>query len=522
MRLVSVSVAIIAVVGFGLVALRLLLPLPDRDGIEVSHAIEASAETRIGAAVARAAAAHPGKSGVTLLAGGSEAFAARVVLARAAEQTLDAQYYIWQDDTTGHLLLDELHKAALRGVRVRLLVDDNGITGLDAQLRALDDLPTMEVRLFNPFTLRRPKVLAFGYDFFRLNRRMHNKSLTADGAATIVGGRNVGDTYFAFGPGEHYIDTDVLAVGPAAAAVSQMFDSYWNSASAYPAALILPAAPEGLAQLQADVDLAMASDLAQPYFAAIRGSALVRTLTTGPGVAHWARVTLVADDPAKTLGQQGVGGLLAERLVAILTAEGTGPVRTLDLVSAYFVPGQGGTALLTGLAARGVAVRVLTNAQEATDVMTVHGSYAGYRPALLAGGVALGELKADTLVPEPDRSLARYLAGSASSLHSKVLAMDGARVFIGSFNFDPRSARLNTEMGLLIESPEFAAAVSRGVDLVMRQGAYAVRLAAAGGLEWVSQDAQGRQTVAAVEPNTSWAGRMLVVIIGMLPVEWMM
>ncbi|MGV8954871.1 MAG: phospholipase D family protein [Cypionkella sp.] len=466
--------------------------------------------------------AHPGQSGVIPLAGGGEAFAARVLLARTAEQSLDVQYYIWQADTTGYLLLDELRAAAERGVRVRLLLDDNGISGLDAELRALDDLPNFEVRLFNPFTLRRPKLLSFTFDFFRLNRRMHNKSFTADGAASVVGGRNVGDIYFAFGPDEHYIDTDVLTLGPAAAETSAAFDGYWNCASAYPAALILPAAPDGLLRLQAQVALARTADLAAPYVDAISQSPLIRTLLAGPEAVEWAHVTLVTDDPAKGLGQQGEGGLLTDRLKAILTDQATGPTVSLDLISAYFVPGTGGTDLLTGLAAQGVAVRVLTNAQEATDVFTVHGSYAGYRTTLLAGKVALGELKEDPLIPRQDQRLADYLVGSASSLHSKVFAIDGKRVFIGSFNFDPRSAQLNTEMGLLIESPTFAVAVTQAVDQVMKRGAYALRLSKTNALEWITQDKSGAPIVLTTEPNTTWLDRTLVKIIGVLPVEWMM
>ena len=512
--LVGVAVSIMVLGG--------LFPLPDRQGIIPSQAIPSTVDTPIGAAVLAAQAAHPGKSGVIPLAGGGEAFAARVLLARTATQSLDVQYYIWQADTTGYLLLDELRAAAERGVRVRLLLDDNGIAGLDADLRALDDLPNIEVRLFNPFTLRRPKLLSFTFDFFRLNRRMHNKSFTADGAASVVGGRNVGDIYFAFGPDEHYIDTDVMALGPAAADVSAAFDAYWNSASAWPAGLILPAAPDGLARLQAGVASARAADLAEPYLDAISQSPLMRTLMAGPAAVEWARVTLITDDPAKGLGQQGAGGLLIDRLVAILTDQASGPTVSVDLISAYFVPGQAGTDLLTSLAAQGVAVRVLTNAQEATDVVTVHGSYAEYRPALLAGGVRLGELRADPLIPRQDQRLATYLVGPASSLHSKVFAIDGKRVFIGSFNFDPRSAQLNTEMGLLIESPTFAQAVTRAVGQVMERGAYALRLSPEGAMEWVTQDESGVQVVQTTEPNTTWLDRTLVRIIGVMPVEWMM
>ncbi|MFU8865361.1 MAG: phospholipase D-like domain-containing protein [Rhodobacterales bacterium] len=267
---------------------------------------------------------------------------------------------------------------------------------------------------------------------------------------------------------------------------------------------------------------ARSSDLAAPYLTAIRQSPLIQTLMARADAVEWARVTLVVDDPGKGLGQAGKGGLLIERLAAILTDEETGPTVSVDLISAYFVPGTRGTDLLTGLAAQGVTVRVLTTAQEATDVLTVHGSYAGYRPALLAGGVVLGELKADPLTPQQDQSLAALLAGSAASLHSKVFALDGERVFIRSFNFDPRSAKLNTEMGLLIESPALASAVTQAVGRVMGRGAYTLRLSSTDTLQWVTQDERGAQIVYATEPNTTWLDRFVVRVIGVLPVEWMM
>lgn len=178
--------------------------------------------------------------------------------------------------------------------------------------------------------------------------------------------------------------------------------------------------------------------------------------------------------------------------------------------------------MLTGLAAQGVAVRVLINTLEATDVFTVHGSYAEFRPAQLAGGIALGGLRADPLIPEQDQTPASLLAGSASSLHSKVFAIDGQRVVIGSLNLDPRSARLNTEMGLLHESPTFAPAVTKAVDQVMDHGAHALYLSPEGRVEWQARDESGAQLIHASEPNTTWFDRIMVRVIGILPIEWMM
>ena len=208
-----------------------------------SSALADTAATRLGRALTPLAAANPGKSGIHALDNARDAFAARVVLARAAERSLDVQYYIWRDDTTGNLLCKELWDAAERGVRVRLLLDDNSTRGLDDDLIALDAHPHIEVRLFNPYANRGFRLGELVTDFGRLNRRMHNKSFTADNQATIVGGRNIGDEYFGADTPVAFSDLDVLAVGAVVPEVSKAFDAYWNSESAYPAASLIRAAP---------------------------------------------------------------------------------------------------------------------------------------------------------------------------------------------------------------------------------------------------------------------------------------
>ncbi|SDB39263.1 phospholipase D family protein [Bauldia litoralis] len=511
--LVVIVVAVAAIV-----ILRLLYPLPSLDGRQVSTALPASADTRLGAALLPAIASRPDVSGVVPLLDGRDAFAARAVLARAAEESIDAQYYIWQTDTTGLILLDELRAATERGVRVRLLVDDNGIPGLDRQLAALNALPTMDVRLFNPFTLRDPKLLSYAFDFPRLNRRMHNKSFTVDGVATILGGRNIGDIYFAYGDGVHYFDVDALAVGPAATEVSADFDRYWASGSAYPAEEILAPAPDGLSLLTDAAAEARASEGAKAYVQAIAGSTLVQEFESGSEGLEWVPVTVVSDDPAKGLGEAPVSDLLVGKLHALLAQ----PESEVDLVSAYFVPGEEGTALLTGLAANDVAVRVLTNAQESTDVVVVHSAYARYRPELLDAGVTLYELRADQAGPPEEEAGFTIFGPSASSLHAKTFAIDGKRIFIGSFNFDPRSARLNTEMGVLIESPAMATGLSRFMQSEAPLVAYAVVPGPDGGLAWVTTEADGETTVFDVEPDTTGFQRWMVRFLGLLPIEWML
>lgn len=514
----KILVAIVVFIVVAIFALRWMFPLPSLDGRTESTALPISAETALGAAILPAMARHPGTSGVHPLRYGPDAFAARAVLARAAEQSIDAQYYIWQTDATGLMLLDDLRQAAERGVRVRLLVDDNGVPGLDSQLAALNALPTMEVRIFNPFTLRDPKLLSYAFDFPRLNHRMHNKSFTVDGAATIVGGRNIGDIYFTYGPGVHYFDLDVVAVGTAAADVSSEFDRYWRSGSAYPAELILPASTDGLQRLIDSAADARRSKDAEVYLDAIAQSNLMPLISNGPGSLEWVPMTLVSDDPAKGLGEAEESQLLYSKLAELLSD----PKRQVDLVSAYFIPGKRGTALLTQTAERGVDVRVLTNSEESTDVLPVHAAYVHYRPALLAAGVKLFELFAEN-ANESDIDTELFLFGpSRSSLHAKTFAIDGERIFIGSFNFDPRSAELNTEMGFLIDSPMIAGELTRFMDDGVPLYAYSVRLGPNGKTEWVRTQESGEQVVYTVEPNTSAFERTIVWLLGLLPIQWML
>lgn len=205
-----------------------------------SMALFDTGATRLGQAISPLVEAHPGMSGIFPLADARDAFAARALLARAAERTLDLQYYIWHADMSGTLLFNAIRDAADRGVRVRLLLDDHGTSGVDTELAALDAHPDIEIRLFNPFVIRKPRAINYLTDFFRLNRRMHNKSFTADNQATIIGGRNTGDEYFGASDGLLYVDLDVMAVGPVVSEVSKDFDRYWASESSYPVERLLP------------------------------------------------------------------------------------------------------------------------------------------------------------------------------------------------------------------------------------------------------------------------------------------
>lgn len=496
------------------VVMRLLFPLPSLVGRQASHAIPAGKETALYRNIQPLVAANPGKSGILPLFQGTDAFSARMLLARSAQTSIDAQYYIWQNDLTGIPLLNELRKAAERGVRVRLLVDDNGTPDMDAELAALNALPTAEVRVFNPFNLRSPRLVSYLFDFFRLNRRMHNKSFTVDGTATIIGGRNIGDIYFARDAKTQYSDLDLLAVGAVVPDVAAEFDLYWNSQSAYPHELLVDPPTDGLAVLDRRQKAVTADAGTADYAAALLASPIVRNLMAGTLALHWAETRLVADDPAK-----GLGKVPPDRLMIVQLAEIIGTVRSsLDLISAYFVPGDRGVAALADAVARGAKVRTLTNSLDATDVLPVHASYAKYRRKLLAAGVSLFELKSHptSRLPTADMHL---FGSSASSLHAKTLILDNDRVFVGSFNFDPRSVSLNCEMGFLVRSPELAAEVGQSFQKMIAEESWQVTRGDGGGLIWTDVATGALQTT---EPGSSVARTVVLTVLGWLPVEWLM
>jgi putative cardiolipin synthase len=487
-------------------------PLPSLEGRTVSAAFVRTSDTRLGRAVEPVAAKHPGTSGVHPLLDARDAFAARVLLARAAERSLDIQYYIWQDDVSGRLLFRELHDAAARGIRVRLLLDDNGVSGLDPTLAGLDAHPNIEVRLFNPFA-RRGALRWLGYvtDFPRLNRRMHNKSFTADNQATIVGGRNIGDEYFdAVEEGLAFVDLDVLAVGPVVRQVSKDFDRYWASGAAYPVDRILQGTT---AASQAEPGDAKA----ERYMEAVRTSPFVQELLEGRLAFEWAPTRMLSDDPAKGLGAAPESALLPNKLGELLGE----PKRNVELVSAYFVPAETGTDMLVQMARRGVKVRILTNALEATDVAPVHAGYAKRRRELLEAGVTLYELRRLSPHRGGESRLVGASGSSASSLHAKTFAVDGERVFIGSFNFDPRSARLNTEMGFVIESRVMAQRMAAAFDGGIPAASYEPRLSAGGKLYWI-EHREGQELRHDTEPGASAWQRAAVCLIALLPVEWLL
>lgn len=497
------------------------MELPNLNERNASAALSMSESslTRLGRSVAQVGMPDKGKeSGIRLLPNAPEAFATRVLLARAAQKTLDIQYYIWRDDATGTLLFNVLLEAAERGVRVRLLLDDNNTKGLDARLAGLNAHGNIEIRLFNPSLSRDFRTWGFLTDFSRANRRMHNKTFTADNQATIVGGRNVGDEYFGHSNESSFSDLDVLAIGPIVRKVSNDFDRYWASNSSYPVGDIIPVTlaedPQFLSQQAVRIQ---ENSLNKRYFESLESTDLVENFIAGKLKFVFAPVLMVSDNPAKGLNHASTDELVLVRLVEVINRS----AESLNLVSAYFVPGNAGTDALVKLAKRGVEISILTNSLEATDVSMVHAGYAKHRQRLLQAGVRLFELRREPGTLNTATNAGKGFGSSGSSLHAKTFSSDSKSLFVGSFNFDPRSATLNTEIGFVIDSPESAQRLNAAFSKWVPFNAYEVKIGKNGNLYWTEKTASEEKRFD-TEPNSNLFERMWISVLSVLPIDWLL
>ena len=479
----------------------------------ISTVFEDPASTRLGQFFGPAADEHPGLSGFSLLSHGREAFIVRLALADLAERSLDMQYYIWDGDTTGRIIVDRVMKAADRGVRVRLLVDDPYYKASDSVKAALDAHPNVEIRLFNPLTNRRWSALDFIFDFGRVNRRMHNKLMVSDNAAAIVGGRNIGDIYYGVNTIANYRDLDVLAVGPVVRDLSGVFDRYWNSPSTVPIAAIVDRA-HGPADLDAILirlrEAIAAVDYPYPIDQdldelAAQGTELRDNLV-------WARGRVIADDP-ETIARAKE----SDHVVEFIRGRVAQLKKELLVESPYFVLPAAAQATVKALHERNVRVRVLTNSLASNDMLPAHSGYAKTRRRLLENGMELYELRPDTDAFRTGWSL---LSGRSSAiLHTKAMAFDGEAVFVGSFNLDPRSAVINTEAGLYIESPELAERLTAYMATgVVPANSYRVLLDLNGEIVWETVR-NGQRVRYRDEPETGFRRRFVADLWKLLPID---
>ncbi len=481
---------------------------------EPGYALADTRDTPIAKKILPEVAKHPGKSGFALLDDGIEALAARILLMGKATRSIDAQYYFILDDTTGSLFIRELLAAADRGVRVRLLVDDIATQGYDLGMAALDAHPNFEIRIFNPFTRRTGRFLNVR-DFARVNRRMHNKSFIVDNQVIIVGGRNIGDEYFSAQKDMNFADMDVFGVGPVAKQGSAVFDEFWNDRHSLPvSALLAPLEdPEtAMLALRNRIDTNLLELAKTPYADALIDSEL-DLIQPNSKPLNWVPYKLVSDPPSKAWDDKDSEKKIISPISdVILNAE-----RELLLISPYFVPRKSGIAGFKKLRDRGVEVYVLTNSLASTDVSAVHAGYAPARKPLLKMGVKLYEVRADAHIKGTKRS---GIQGSRASLHTKGFIVDRRIVFFGSFNFDPRSAHINTEMGIFMDAPQMAEQLAEIFISQAEAGnkTYEVVLFDNNQMRWLDKH-DGIVEKLSKEPQTSFWNRFVAGFFRILPIR---
>lgn len=471
-------------------------------------------DTYVGRQIAPVAAQHPGKSGFALQFDGIDALAARLLVTKRAERSIDAQYYLISDDPIGYLFIGSLLEAADRGVRVRLLLDDIESRGYDAGMAALDSHPNFEVRIFNPFASRSRRIGERISDFGRINRRMHNKAFTVDNQVTVIGGRNIAAEYFGARQDVNFGDADVIAIGPVVQDVSAMFDLYWNdiAAAPLPAFAKMPDDPAAqLERLRAHIEENLGEIRQSQYAEAVRAD-FDAYLASDERLFTWAPYALAYDAPEKAQKDKAKH---ARSIVTTLAAAIDKAENELIVVSPYFVRRKSGIEFFRDLRDRGINVIVITNSLAANNHAIVHSGYAPSRKPLLEMGVKIYEVRNDRAVSGVERGGA---GASLATLHTKAFIVDRESLFLGSFNWDPRSVNINTEMGVIIQSAELAGAAGSLIDDNVDDRTYEVFLDDSGQLRWADR-AGDELVVLTKEPNSSWWRRFSTGLMGILPVK---
>jgi putative cardiolipin synthase len=481
-----------------------------------SHAFPDTDDTYLGVHLSDLVARKPAdQSGFYPLPDGVDALAARLLLIDRAERSIDVQYYLIKTDLVGNAFVHALLRAADRGVRVRLLLDDIMTSGYDAGMAALDAHANFEMRVFNPFNRGAVgRTLGALGSFSRINRRMHNKSVTVDNQITIIGGRNMANYYFGAEETKKYGDLDVMGIGSVVNDVSEMFDSYWNHRSSLPVQAVADPLedPESeLARVRAALDLAD-DEVENSVYAKVVEERYYGYLHTDESIFEWAPYELVYDSPDKSDKSKAdeAASITTALIESLRSAESE-----VIVVSPYFVPRKSGVEGFSALQKSGVDVTILTNSLAANNQFTVHAGYAPSRKALLESGVKLFEVR-----PDADVSGAEFVAlsGATATLHTKAFIVDRKSVFIGSFNFDPRSININTEMGVIIHDPKLGEFFVTSLEAGLSQETYEVFLNERKQLRWRTYN-DGQEVIFDKEPETTWGDRFKVGVVRILPVR---
>ena len=494
--------------------------LPENINRTESYAYTDTQGTWLGKDVQQSLEQGEGEDGFILLGSGLDAFVARAALAEVAERSLDVQYYLYHNDLVGKLFTGFLWMAAERGVRVRILVDDMGMSGRDDGIIALDAHPNIELRIFNPFDRDISRNAQMVTGLGSVTRRMHNKSFTVDNVVTIIGGRNIGNEYYDADPTLEFADLDVMVIGKVVNEVSRSFDMYWNSSMAYPAQTIIKKRPtkEELKILEEELVLFMEENQTSDYMTALLNSDLSNKFRDGNVSYFWGDADVVVDHPDKISSSREATEL---HLMTQLAPYFDNIEKELIIISPYFVPGDEGVDFFKSLTDKGVRVKILTNSLSSNDVSIVHAGYAKYREDLLRNGVELYEM--NKKLTRAQRKDKKGVGGSSkASLHAKVFVLDRKQVFIGSLNLDPRSFYENSEIGLVLNSKEIAESMATNFDRDIEKHTFTLELIKhEDGYEellWHGYE-DGNPVTFDVDPYTGFWRRFGVGFMGLLPIE---
>jgi len=488
------------------------LAIPNTDSLDLVAAISQQSEI------------HPDLSGYHPIVTGANAFASRSILTGMATRNIDAQYYIWHDDQAGQLMLKDLWDAAERGVIVRLLLDDfNNNAKFDQHLLRFASHPNIAVRIINPLMHRKFQTLNFVTGLPRINRRMHNKSMIFDKQITIIGGRNIGDEYLSNDKSSQFADLDVLLIGKVVADIDNSFASYWSAPISFDIQTLATLDKgettdfvQGLDKLKADEKSSSSGSLSV-YKAAIEDSSIDTDLINKRVPFRWTDMQFLSDDVGKLTKTVPADTNLVHQLRTLLGS----PSKKLTIISSYFVPTKDGVNTLVALAESGIEIKILTNSFDATDVTAVHSGYSQWRPSLLRAGVKIYELKSTASEEKRENKLWKARSQSSTSLHAKAFAVDDYQVFIGSYNVDPRSANINTEMGVIINDDELATQLHGALSDDLLNQAYEVKLLENGDLQWHTME-KDKKVIYDSEPRVDVSDHVWLTIMSWLPIDWLL
>lgn len=493
--------------------------LPEQVERIESHAYTDTENTPLGKKTGKRREKHGGQDGFFLLSSGLDAFTARALLAEEAERSIDVQYYLYHPDLVGGLFTGILLAAAERGVRVRILLDDMDFDGRDHDLVLLNRHPNIQIRIFNPFNRNLSRGLQFVTGLGSVTRRMHNKSYTVDNVVSILGGRNIGNEYFEANPMVEFADLDVLVIGDVVREVSDAFDLYWNSELVYPMESIAEdsVSDDEFRAFMTYVNNYQLSQRESVYIQALHDSDLYRKVVKQKLDYYWGDAEVVVDHPEKITHSRDASDL---HLSTQLEQYFEQIEKELVIVSPYFVPGDEGVEFFKKLIDSGVRVVILTNSLSSNDVGVVHAGYANYRDDLLRIGVELYEM--NKKLGRTQRKETKGAGGaSIASLHAKTFMLDRKRVFIGSLNLDPRSFYENTEIGLVLHSPELVEDMVEAILGSLERNTFRLELVdddEVSQILWHGYE-NGKPVTFDVEPYTGFWRRLGIGLLSIFPME---